>query len=288
MNRIDIDGVGLEVAHIPGPGDRAPLVFLHEGLGSGRPCGPSADSDWPGQLCAATGRAGVACHSRRGYGQSDPIPDVRGATAASDWLLADAAAMRPDYMHREAQWCCPVCWQRWHIGTPGAGRTLRRCHHRPSARQPVTPSRACVAIAPHVTVEDVALQCHCPGARPVPRPTACRATRQGLAPASWRGTTRDVDNAFWQWNDVWLSPRIPPHFDMRPECHSHHGAPLAAAARRWTTNTAPSTQLVADCPVRYRIRKPCVTLPGLRPQPAPRPARGALSAAIVPFLAPLG
>ena len=46
--------------------------------------------DWPGQVCAATGREGIV-YSRRGYGQSESIPDVRGA-----------GRLAPDYMHREA------------------------------------------------------------------------------------------------------------------------------------------------------------------------------------------
>ena len=55
MKHIDIAGIGLEVAHIPGPAERAPLVFLHEGLGSVA-MWQQRGRHWPAELCAATGR----------------------------------------------------------------------------------------------------------------------------------------------------------------------------------------------------------------------------------------
>lgn len=68
MEMIRIDGVALEVERLAGPAgpQLAPIVFLHEGLGS-----VAMWRDWPAQVCAATGRAGVL-YSRRGYGNSDP------------------------------------------------------------------------------------------------------------------------------------------------------------------------------------------------------------------------
>jgi pimeloyl-ACP methyl ester carboxylesterase len=86
MQRVEISGNQLEVRHIPGPAHASPLVFLHEGLGSvamwqGR------DKDWPLSVCQASGRAGWV-YSRRGYGQSDAVPDVRGANR-----------LGADYMH---------------------------------------------------------------------------------------------------------------------------------------------------------------------------------------------
>src|SRR5690606_15074092 len=77
MNRIDIEGIGLEVAHIPGAPDKAPLIFLHEGLGSVA-MWPQRGRDWPRELCERTGRSGWL-YSRRGYGQSDPVAEVRAA-----------------------------------------------------------------------------------------------------------------------------------------------------------------------------------------------------------------
>ena len=76
MKMVDIDGSYLEVQAISAPPGStttlAPLVVLHEGLGS-----IAIWRDWPATLCAATGRAGWM-YSRRGYGQSSPVPDVRG------------------------------------------------------------------------------------------------------------------------------------------------------------------------------------------------------------------
>ena len=84
---MEVNNVGLEVACLAAPAGplRAPLVFLHEGLGS-----ETMWRDWPAQVCAATGRAGIA-YSRRGYGGSAAIPDIRGT-----------GRLAPDYMHREA------------------------------------------------------------------------------------------------------------------------------------------------------------------------------------------
>ena len=87
MEKLRVNGVALEVERLDGAAGRqlAPIVFLHEGLGS-----VSMWRDWPRQVCASTGRAGVV-YSRRGYGQSDPIADVR-----------HAGRLAPNYMHREA------------------------------------------------------------------------------------------------------------------------------------------------------------------------------------------
>lgn len=76
MTHIELEGVRLEVAHIAGPDPTSPLVFLHEGLGS-ISMWTQRGRNWPAELCAATGRAGWL-YARRGYGQSDPIPHVRG------------------------------------------------------------------------------------------------------------------------------------------------------------------------------------------------------------------
>lgn len=91
MNLIQLKKSTLEIELIDGPqgAPRSPLVFLHEGLGSVA-MWRSRDGFWPAQVCAATGRAGVV-YSRRGYGQSSAIADVRGANR-----------LPPDYMHQEA------------------------------------------------------------------------------------------------------------------------------------------------------------------------------------------
>ena len=203
MQGVDIDGVFLEVAAIaapPGsPAGRAPLVFLHEGLGS-----VAQWRDWPARLCAATGRAGWV-YSRRGYGRSSPVPDVRGA-----------GRLQPDYMHREALQVLPALLARLDIERPvlvghSDGATIALIH---AAHQPVA---ACVAMAPHLMVEDVSV-------RSIEQ--ARQAYEHGTLRERLARFHQDVDGAFWQWNDVWLSPAFRA-FDIRAECQAIT-APLLA------------------------------------------------------------
>ena len=178
----------------PGPA-KSPIVFLHEGLGSvamwrGR------EGFWPAQVCQATGRAGLV-YSRRGYGQSDGVADIRGANR-----------LPPDYMHGEAWQVLPELLEALHIAQPvllghsdgGTIALLHACRH---------PLSACVVMAPHVMVEDVSVQ-------------AIEAIRQTYESGPLRERLakfhRDVDQAFWQWNDVWLSEGFR-SFDIRHLCH---------------------------------------------------------------------
>lgn len=142
METIAINGVALEVLRVEGVGDRprAPIIFLHEGLGS-----VAMWRDWPMQVCAATGRAGIV-YSRHGYGNSDPVPDVRGA-----------GRLEPDYMQREAWEVLPQLLQSLDIRNPvllghSDGGSIALLH---ASRHPVT---ACIVMAPHVIVEDVSVR----------------------------------------------------------------------------------------------------------------------------------
>ena len=190
---VPVNGVGLEVLHLHGEQPkRAPLVFLHEGLGSVAMWG-TRQRYWPAELCAATGRSGWV-YSRRGYGASDPIPDVR-----------NTGRHRPDYMHREALETLPALLQALGVVNPvlvghSDGATVALLH---AAHHPVT---ACVAIAPHVIIEDICLRAIEQARAAYPQ------LRERLARYH-----RDVDNAFWQWNDVWLSEAFR-HYDIRAEC----------------------------------------------------------------------
>jgi pimeloyl-ACP methyl ester carboxylesterase len=192
MELIDVNGVRLEVERIAAPaqGSLAPIVFLHEGLGS-----VAMWRDWPAQVCAASGRAGFV-YSRRGYGRSDPVPDVRGA-----------GRLGPDYMHREAFEVLPALLARLGLQAPvllghSDGGTIALLH---ASRHPLA---ACVVMAPHVIVEEVSV----------------RSIEQARA-AYESGALRErlaryhdhVDVAFWQWNDVWLSQAFR-SFDIRPDC----------------------------------------------------------------------
>jgi pimeloyl-ACP methyl ester carboxylesterase len=192
MEMIDVKGSGrLEVQRITpsGGGLGATIVFLHEGLGS-----VAMWRDWPAQVCQACGRAGIV-FSRRGYGGSDPVPDVRGA-----------GRLQPDYMHREAWEVLPQLLGQLDVRDPvllghSDGGSIALLH---ASRHPVT---ACIVLAPHVIVEEVSV-------RSIGQ--AREAFGQGLRERLARYHA-DVDGAFWQWNDIWLSPGFRA-FDIRPDC----------------------------------------------------------------------
>jgi pimeloyl-ACP methyl ester carboxylesterase len=180
METVGVDGVKLEVARIAGPAGSklAPIVFLHEGLGS-----VAMWRDWPAQVCAATGRAGCL-YSRRGYGTSDSIADVRGA-----------GRLAPDYMHREALEVLPQLLPKLGIDRPvllghsdgGSIALIHAAHHNVAA---------CLVMAPHVIVEEISTQSIA---------KAREAYESGDLRERLRRYHTDVDGAFWQWNDVWLS-----------------------------------------------------------------------------------
>jgi pimeloyl-ACP methyl ester carboxylesterase len=197
MDLIDVNGSRLEVLRIA-PSvtatSLAPIVFLHEGLGSvamwrGR------DSSWPHDVCQATGRAGLV-YSRRGYGQSDPVANVRGS-----------GRLGPDYMHEEAWAVLPELLRILGVARPvllghSDGGSIALLH---ASRYPV---QACIVMAPHVMVEDLSVE-------------SIRQTRAAWEAGGLRERLaryhRDVDGAFWQWNDVWLSEAFR-NFDIRGDC----------------------------------------------------------------------
>lgn len=191
MDTVRVNGVALEVERVPGSDTQlAPIVFLHEGLGS-----VAMWREWPREVCEATGRAGFA-YSRRGYGKSQSIPDVRGA-----------GRLKPDYMHREAIDVLPDLLVKLGVEQPvllghSDGGTISLIHAAHFA------VRACVVMAPHVIVEDVSVR-------------AIEQARDAYARTDLRAKLAryhdDVDAAFWQWNDIWLAPAFR-HFDIRSDC----------------------------------------------------------------------
>jgi pimeloyl-ACP methyl ester carboxylesterase len=202
MNLIEIDGVKLELQHIQATADglaRAPLIFLHEGLGS-----VAMWRDWPTAVCQATGRAGWV-YSRRGYGQSDPVPDARGEPTVRQGQRC--GRLLPDYMHEEAWAVLPALRQA--LGLAQAvllghsdGASIALLH---ASR---FPTQACIVMAPHVMVEDVSLQSI---------QQARTAFEVGDLRARLARYHADVDGAFWQWNEAWLNPEFR-SFDIRAEC----------------------------------------------------------------------
>lgn len=190
MQISNVVGLALEVMSIPAaPAGRSgpTLVFLHEGLGS-----ISQWRDWPAQLCAQLQLPGLV-YSRQGYGASTPVHDVRGAPRVENGVRQ--GRLLPDYMHHEALTVLPALLQAQGIERPilvghSDGGTIALLH---ASQHPVT---ACIVMAPHVMVEDIAVQAI----------TQARdAYTQGGLRARLAQFHADVDGAFWQWNDVWLS-----------------------------------------------------------------------------------
>ena len=143
---ISILGVDLEVKHIPldkplALKDKAPsCVFLHEGLGS-----VALWKDWPAQICQALECEGWV-YSRRGYGYSESIFDVRGT-----------GKLQSTYMHREALEVFPALLAHLKITNPllighSDGGTIALIH---ASQFPVA---GCAVMAPHVMMEDISIQ----------------------------------------------------------------------------------------------------------------------------------
>ncbi|WP_137920446.1 alpha/beta hydrolase [Hydrogenophaga sp. 2FB] len=267
MKRIDIAGIGLEVAHVPGPTDKTPLVFLHEGLGSVA-MWQQRGQHWPTELCAATQRAGWI-FSRRGYGQSDPVADVRGEPRWSgEWHIG---RHEPDYMHHEAWQVLPQLLEKLGTAQPvlighSDGATIALLH---ASREPVA---ACVAIAPHAFVEDVSLHAIARAKTEYENPSGTLRQRLGRYHA-------DVDNAFWQWNDVWLSPAFRA-FDIRAQCQTITAPLLLVQGLEDEYGTLAQLREIAQAaPHAQRVELPQCGHSPHRDQPA------ALTTAIVDFLA---
>ena len=203
MNFADIDGMRIEVQRITGPAGPAPLVFLHEGLGSVSLWSQRGHS-WPDAVCRASGRSGLV-YSRRGYGQSDAVSDVRGA-----------GRLPADYMHREAWQVLPALLASQGLEKPvllghSDGASIALLY---ASRHPIS---AAVVMAPHLTVEDIAVESIA---------QAAVAFESGGLRKRLARHHADVDGAFWQWNDIWLSEGFR-SFNIRPDCQ-RITAPLLA------------------------------------------------------------
>ncbi|WP_231974121.1 alpha/beta fold hydrolase [Pseudonocardia sp. HH130630-07] len=159
---------------MPGTGERAPLLFLHEGLGS--------VGLWRGfhrRIAAATGRRSVAW-SRPGHGRSGPPRSPR----------------TPSFMGEEATRTVPALCAALGLERPvlvghSDGATIALL------AATVLPVGGLVVLAPHVLVEEFAL-------------TAIRAARTAFDDGGLRARMArhhdDPDAAFRNWNDVWLDP----------------------------------------------------------------------------------
>ncbi len=155
----------------------APLVLLHEGLGSAR-----LWRSLPAQLADGTGRTTVAW-SRHGYGGSAVVTGSR----------------RPTYMHHEALSVLPELLAALGLDAPvlvghSDGASIALIYA--GAGRPVS---GIVAIAPHVMVEDRSV-------------AGIREARDRFETTDLRDRLArhhlDPEATFRGWNDVWLSPQF--------------------------------------------------------------------------------
>ena len=179
MPTIGIAGSRLEIVRLlstqPVEGV-APIVFLHEGLGS-----VSLWRDFPQRVADATG-AEVIVYSRAGYGRSDPIREPRGVR----------------YMHDEALIVLPELLDRLGIDRPilfghSDGGSIALIHAGGAGR----PVSGLIVLAPHVMVEDLSV------ASIAEAKVAYETTDLKARLARHHA---DVESAFRGWNDIWLHP----------------------------------------------------------------------------------
>jgi pimeloyl-ACP methyl ester carboxylesterase len=174
IRQVPVGGRRVETLELPGSDSGAPLVLLHEGLGSA-----GLWRGFPGQLHEATGRRLIA-FSRYGHGRSAPPPRPR----------------TPAFFHEEALEVLPELLAHLHAPEPvlvghsdgGSIALIHAAHH---------PVSALVLLAPHVLVEDITVQ-------------EIRGTREAYVSGGLRTRMArhhdDPDAAFWGWCDVWLDP----------------------------------------------------------------------------------
>ena len=155
---------------------QAPLVFLHEGLGS-----IELWRGFPAAVHDATGRRTIV-YARHGYGRSEVVTEPRGV----------------DYMHREAIDVLPPLLEALAVERPvlighSDGASIGLIH---AAAYPGATS-GLVLLAPHVIVEDLSVA-GIEQAKHVFETTemATKLAKYHLDPAA----------TFWGWNRIWLDP----------------------------------------------------------------------------------
>jgi pimeloyl-ACP methyl ester carboxylesterase len=158
----------------------ATIVMLHEGLGS-----VSAWRDWPSELARVTG-FDVFVYSRAGYGDSDPVTLPRPLT----------------YMHHEADDVLPEVLAQTKIQKcillgHSDGASISILHVGGKSR--VATVLGIALLSPHVFCEDISV-------------TSIEKSREAYVHGNLKSRLakyhRDVDNAFWGWNGVWLNPEF--------------------------------------------------------------------------------
>lgn len=170
---VAIAGRRIDLIELPGNGRLAPIVMLHEGLGS-----IGLWREFPAALRWATGRRVIA-FSRFGHGRSQTSPWPRDVTG---------------HHHREAFEVLPRLLEVVGAREPllvghSDGASIALIH---AGRQPVG---GLVLLAPHVFVEPLTLR-------------SIREARDSYLKGDLRARMSrhhvDVDAAFWAWCDMWL------------------------------------------------------------------------------------
>lgn len=184
--RLDINGVDLEFRVFPGPVDRPTLVFLHEGLGS-----VDLWRDFPDKLARRLGLRTIV-YSRQGYGGSAGLQGPR----------------MPQFMHDEALSVLPAIRRVLNIEQAilvghSDGASIALIHGASAAvRDEGFETKALVLMAPHVFVEPLSVEAI---AKTRDVYAASSAAPEGLRTRLGRYHTH-VDDAFYGWANVWLSP----------------------------------------------------------------------------------
>jgi len=180
---VAVPGGRVEYSDVPGDPELAPLLFLHEGLGS-----VALWRGFPERIAAASGRRAVA-YSRLGHGFSD-LPQ---------------APSTHTFMHDEADGVLPALREALGLVDPvlvghSDGASVALIHAAGHA------VRGMVVLAPHVLVEPV-------GREGVV--AAKEAYEHTDLRAKMARRHRDADVTFHNWNDVWLSDAFT-DWDLRP------------------------------------------------------------------------
>ena len=178
MAFVEIDGVKIETAVLPGDAGKPWLVFLHEGLGC-----VTMWRDFPEKLARRLG-ARALVYSRRGYGRSDPLAGRRDVR----------------FMHAEALDVLPKLLAHFAILRPilvghSDGASIALIH---AATHPECVAGA-VLMAPHVLVEAISQK------------SIARVTEryeQGELRTRLARHHVHVDDAFLGWSRIWLDPRF--------------------------------------------------------------------------------
>jgi pimeloyl-ACP methyl ester carboxylesterase len=179
LAEVTVDGKRLETLTFSSrTAERPTIVMLHEGLGS-----VALWKDFPQRIAERTGCA-VVVYSRYGYGGSDQLEGNRPV----------------EYLHHEAEVVLPSLLNEVGIEHPvllghSDGASIALLY---AGKYPDSP-RALILEAPHVFVEDLALE-------GIAKTRTLYQTTD--LPSRLARYHRHADTTFWGWNDIWLDPRF--------------------------------------------------------------------------------